>query len=234
MQMVVTCPDDVVDVVLESQHTVDCHTENLQTVWHGDAAACYQHRWWYAGNTEMLPCSKKGSVRLILVKLTLDSHVKAMSKAIYYLIRAFRHIRHALKVDTAKSMACALLGSRLDYANSVLFGKEPCQATAPTELCRLSCYAVGPSFASPSNTETTSLATSQIPDWLQDRGVSIQVEDNLGADVSVKSDLDVRAEAVPTICRRSTSTDTTCKICHRKPGFQICIAHDLERFTTWP
>ena len=38
-----------------------------------------------------------------------------MSKALYSHIRAFRHIRHALKVDTAKSVACALLGSRLDY-----------------------------------------------------------------------------------------------------------------------
>ena len=62
-------------------------------------------------------------VRVILDKrLTLDSHVKAMSKANYFHIRAFRHIRHSLRVDTAKSVACAFLGSRLDYANSVLFG----------------------------------------------------------------------------------------------------------------
>ena len=70
-----------------------------------------------------------GEVKLLGVvldkRLTLDSHVKAMSKAIYYNIRAFRHIRHALKVDTAKSVACVLLGSRLDYANSVLFGTSP-------------------------------------------------------------------------------------------------------------
>ena len=82
------------------------------------------------------------------------------------------------------------------------------------------------------NTETTSLATSQIPDRLQDRGANIQVEDNLGADVFVKSDLDLRAEAVLTICSRSNSTDTACSNCNRKPGFQVCIDHDLERFTT--
>ena len=34
-------------------------------------------------------------------RLPLDSHVKAMSKAIYCHICAFRHIRHTLKVDTA-------------------------------------------------------------------------------------------------------------------------------------
>ena len=67
-----------------------------------------------------------GEVKLLGVvldkSLTLDSLVKAMSNAIYYHIHAFRHIRHALKADTAKSVTCALLGSRLDYANSVHFG----------------------------------------------------------------------------------------------------------------
>jgi len=33
-----------------------------------------------------------------------------------------RHIRPAITEDMAKSIACALVGSRLDYANSVLFG----------------------------------------------------------------------------------------------------------------
>ena len=56
-----------------------------------------------------------------------------MSKAIYYHIRAFRHIQHSIKVDTAKSMACALLGSRLDYANSVLFG------TSAKKLAKIQC-----------------------------------------------------------------------------------------------
>ena len=102
-------------------------------------------------------------------------------------------------------------------------GRKEGRKEASTELCRQSCHAVEPSFASPSNTETTSLATSQIPDWLQDCGANIQVEDDLGADVSVKSDLDLRAETVSTICRRSTSTDTTCKNCHQKTGFQVCM-----------
>ena len=33
-----------------------------------------------------------------------------------------RHIRPAVTEDMAKSVACALVGARLDYANSVLFG----------------------------------------------------------------------------------------------------------------
>src|SRR5208282_373792 len=37
-------------------------------------------------------------------------------------MRALKHIRPALTEDMAKSVACALVGSRLDYADSVLYG----------------------------------------------------------------------------------------------------------------
>ena len=37
-------------------------------------------------------------------------------------MRALRHIRHALSEDSAKTIASALIGSRLDYANGVLVG----------------------------------------------------------------------------------------------------------------
>ena len=37
-------------------------------------------------------------------------------------MRALRHIRNALTDDSVKSNACALVGSRLDNANSVLIG----------------------------------------------------------------------------------------------------------------
>jgi len=33
-----------------------------------------------------------------------------------------RHIRPAITEDMAKTVTCALVGSRLDYANSALFG----------------------------------------------------------------------------------------------------------------
>ena len=42
--------------------------------------------------------------------------------SIHYHIRALRHIRSSISEDMAKMVACALVGSRLDYANSVLFG----------------------------------------------------------------------------------------------------------------
>ena len=54
--------------------------------------------------------------------LSLNKHVSALTKSCFFHIRALRHIRRALTDDSAKSIACALAGSRLDYANAVLVG----------------------------------------------------------------------------------------------------------------
>ena len=53
--------------------------------------------------------------------LTFSKHVSSVCQASYYHIRALRHIRHAVS-DTAKSIGQALVSSRLDYANGVLYG----------------------------------------------------------------------------------------------------------------
>jgi len=52
----------------------------------------------------------------------MDNHVNAVTKSIHYHIRALRHIRSSISEDMAKMVASALVGSRLDYANSVLNG----------------------------------------------------------------------------------------------------------------
>ena len=54
--------------------------------------------------------------------LSLNKHIGLLSKACYYLIRALRHIRKSLTDDSTKSIACTIVGSRLDYANAVLVG----------------------------------------------------------------------------------------------------------------
>ena len=52
----------------------------------------------------------------------MNNHVSAVCKSTHYHIRALRYIRSSISEDMAKMVACALVGSRLDYANSVLFG----------------------------------------------------------------------------------------------------------------
>jgi len=54
--------------------------------------------------------------------LKFDDHVSAVCKSAHYHIRAMRNIRPAITEDMVKAVACALIGSGLDYANSVMYG----------------------------------------------------------------------------------------------------------------
>jgi len=54
--------------------------------------------------------------------LTMGPHTKATSKSCFYHIRSFRQIHTSMDHTMAISVASALVSSRLDYANSVLFG----------------------------------------------------------------------------------------------------------------
>ena len=51
-----------------------------------------------------------------------NAHVTALCKACYFHFKSLRHIRRSLTDDMAKSIAVALVQSRLDYCNSLLFG----------------------------------------------------------------------------------------------------------------
>ena len=50
----------------------------------------------------------------------MSNHVNAVCKSIHYHIRSLRHIRSSISEDMAKMVACALVGSRLDYANGLI------------------------------------------------------------------------------------------------------------------
>ena len=52
----------------------------------------------------------------------MNNHVNAICKSVHYHIRALCHIRSSILEDMDKMVARALIGSCLDYANSVLFG----------------------------------------------------------------------------------------------------------------
>ena len=54
--------------------------------------------------------------------LTFEAHVKSITKTCYFHIRALLHIRSSINLETAKSVADAIVSSRLDYVNSLLFG----------------------------------------------------------------------------------------------------------------
>ena len=54
-------------------------------------------------------------------KLTLDIHISAICKSCYYHMKSLRHIRRSLTQDMAISVAVAIVQSRLDYCNSLLY-----------------------------------------------------------------------------------------------------------------
>ena len=53
--------------------------------------------------------------------LSFDVQVNAVCKSCNFHIRALRQIRNSLPLDVAKSIACAIIGSRLDYCNALLY-----------------------------------------------------------------------------------------------------------------
>jgi hypothetical protein len=69
-----------------------------------------------------LPVSTKIKSLGVIVdsRLLLDSQVNAIVRACNYHIWALRRISRLATVDVAKSLACSIIGARLDYCNSLL------------------------------------------------------------------------------------------------------------------
>ena len=71
----------------------------------------------------LVPTSELKSLGVVLDnRLTFNAHVTAVCRACNYHIWALRHIRHLLPLDVAKMLACSIVGSRLDYCNSLMYG----------------------------------------------------------------------------------------------------------------
>ena len=54
--------------------------------------------------------------------LSFNHHVTDVVRSCNYHIRALRHLRSSLTRDTANTVACSIVGSRLDYCNSLFYG----------------------------------------------------------------------------------------------------------------
>ena len=55
-------------------------------------------------------------------RLSFDQHVSDVVRSCNYHIRSLRHIRPLIDRETAVSLACSIVASRLDFCNSVLYG----------------------------------------------------------------------------------------------------------------
>jgi hypothetical protein len=54
--------------------------------------------------------------------LSFDSHVSNTCSSSYFHIRALRRIRPFMDLDTSNTIACSIVGSRLDYSNCIFSG----------------------------------------------------------------------------------------------------------------
>ena len=80
--------------------------------------------------------------------LSFQNHINSICKSCYFHIKALRHIRSSLPRDVCSNLAAAIVQSRLDYANSILY-KAP--RTYLNRLQRVqNCLAKTVSYTSPS------------------------------------------------------------------------------------
>ena len=84
-----------------------------------------------AGSPIKLQSSIKNLGVYLDSKMSFDKQVSETCKASYFHIRALRHIRSSLTTEACKMIAAAIVGSRLDYCNSLLAG------TSVSNLARL-------------------------------------------------------------------------------------------------
>ena len=83
----------------------------------------------------------------VIVDLTLlmDKHVNSICSSAILNVRAPRHVRSATSADVGESIACAIISPRLDYYNSMLYGKSQTsivklqRLVPPTKLSCTSC-----------------------------------------------------------------------------------------------
>ena len=74
--------------------------------------------------------------------VTLNKHVSSLSRSIHFYTRALRHIRPALSESMAATLGASPVQSRLDYANSIMYGM-----LASTTVYRKFSYACGSAFS---------------------------------------------------------------------------------------
>ena len=74
-------------------------------------------------NVAIPPVSTVRSLGVTLdQKLSFDQHVTNVCRSCHFHIRALLHVRESLPDEVVKTVACSLVGSRLDYCNGLFAG----------------------------------------------------------------------------------------------------------------
>ena len=108
---------------------------------------------------EVAGSSLQVAPKLKLLGVTIDSHLrfdcnaKEVARTCNYHTRVLRHVRTVLTDDLAQTVACSIVGSRLDYCNAILYGAPAATLDvlqrAQNNLARVVCQRGGRTDARP-------------------------------------------------------------------------------------
>ena len=74
------------------------------------------------GDSQIVPSVKVRNLGVIFDQsLTFDDHISAICQSVHFLIRSIGKVRKLLSFDTCATLIHALISSRLDYCNSILY-----------------------------------------------------------------------------------------------------------------
>ena len=120
--------------------------------------------------------------------LRFDCHAKEVARACNYYTRALRHMRTVLTDDLAQTVACSIVGFRLDYCNAMLYGAPAATLDvlqrAQNNLARVVCQRGGRTDARPLLRSLHWLPCSQASSDIQDGGAVVQDDVLLKASIS--------------------------------------------------
>ena len=141
-------------------------------------------------------------------EISLCKHVGNICKTSHYHIRALRHIRQSVDLETAKTIECVIVGSRLDYYNSILHstsaGNLKRLQTVQNTLARV-VFGKKKIWQDHTNINRFTLATSRPQNQLRNRNHSVQNQNSPPTRILRQSTRWLQtAENTQIICRRTS------------------------------
>ncbi|XP_033103300.1 uncharacterized protein LOC117106073 [Anneissia japonica] len=80
------------------------------------------------GNTNVLPSSKVRNIGVVFDPIMkMEKHIYTVCKSVSYHLRNIKHIQKFLTKNALLKLVHALITSRLDYCNAILYGLPACR-----------------------------------------------------------------------------------------------------------
>ena len=118
---------EVEDEVDELKREVEHEVENLSSVSDCETLSI-------SGSVVQLADQVKSLGVIVDSRLSFDAQISSICKASYFHIKALRKIRSALDMETAKTVACSIVTSRIDYCNSLFYGMTARNFSKPQRI----------------------------------------------------------------------------------------------------